>query len=523
MGTGASGRTVESRDPATGAVWRAFDAASPADVKAAVARARTAAQGWRATPLATRLDVLRRFHDVLFERRHEVASLITRENGKPAGEALAAEIVIALDFSRYYAAEAPRFLKSGWFTPGPLALKRKRVRIGHDPYGVIALIAPWNYPFMLPAGVLIPALITGNAVVLKPSEYTPSCGAVLADLFADAGLPPDVLQLVQGDGATGAAVASAAVDKVFFIGSVATGRKVAVACAERLVPCSLELGGSDAAIVLADADVDHAARGIAWGRFSNAGQTCVAPKRVFVEAPAYDAFVAALSARVANLDLGPGADATHDVGPVIHPNAAKALEAQRADAILRGATVAAEARSPAPSGGAYVTPTVLTNVPADARVLTEETFGPLLPVVKVASEAEAIARANDSPFGLSASVWTRDAARGVRVAERIEAGTVAVNDAIIVAGMAEVPHGGVKQSGIGRSHGRAGLEECVQSKTVVTDVIPGMRQAWWFGYSERNALGIDGFVRLAHGPTLRDRFSAIGAFLKLLVKPDRPS
>jgi acyl-CoA reductase-like NAD-dependent aldehyde dehydrogenase len=510
-------RTVESIDPATGQVLKRFTGVSAAEVFDAVQRAITAQRDWAREPVGVRVRVLRRFHEFLFQRRREIAEALTRENGKPVAEAIGSEIAVTLDYANYYAREGPLFLRTPWFGARSLSMKRKRIRIAREPFGVVGVISPWNYPFMLSAGVIIPALVTGNAVLLKPSEFTPESGELLASLFADAGLPRDVLTVLQGDGSTGAALCDAAVDKIFFTGSVATGRRVAVKCAERLLPCALELGGSDAAIVLADANIGHAASGIAWGRFSNAGQTCVAPKRVYVEAPAYDAFVAALSAEVTALRVGAGGTAGTDVGPMIRASAVAALEAQRDDALAHGATVAARAAAPEGSGS-FFAPVVLANVASDARVLHEETFGPLLPVVRVRDADEAIALANASEFGLSASIWSADTARAARLAERIEAGSVAINDAVVVAGMADVPHGGVKQSGIGRVHGRAGLAECVRTKATVVDLFASWRQAWWFGYSAAHDRGIDAYVRVAHSPSIAEKFLALPAFMRFIFK-----
>jgi acyl-CoA reductase-like NAD-dependent aldehyde dehydrogenase len=519
-------RPVESRDPASGEVWKRYSSSSREEVFAAVSRARAVQKDWAAQPLALRVRALRRFHESLYDRRREVAESLTRENGKPAGEALGSEVAITLDFARYYADEAPGFLRAPWFSAGPLGMMRKRVRIAHEPIGVIGVISPWNYPLMLSAAIVLPALVTGNAVLLKPSEFTPTSGALLGELFGEAGIPGGVLTIVQGDGSTGAALCDAPVDKIFFTGSVGTGRKVAVKCAERLIPCALELGGSDAAIVLADADVRHAASGIAWGRFSNAGQTCTAPKRVFVEAGAYDGFVAALSDAVRALRMGAGASADNDVGPMIRPEAVETLTAQRDDAIARGARVVTASGGAPPSavmpdGGCFFSPTVLLDVPPDARVLREETFGPLLPVVKVRDADEAVSLANATEFGLAASIWSRDTARAAKLAERLEAGAVTINDAIVVGGMADVPHGGVKQSGIGRTHGKAGLEECVRTKATVADQFASWRQAWWFGYSREHAEGLDAYVRVAHGRGALDRMRALPAFLKLVFSPKR--
>lgn len=515
-------RPVESVDPATGERWKRFEAATEAAVIEAVRRAKVAQREWAGQAIGARVRILRRFHESLFRRRREIAGALTRENGKPLTEALGCEIAIALDFTNYYAREAPRFLRAPWVTARALGMKRKRVQVVHEPFGVIGVISPWNYPFMLAAGIAIPALVTGNAVVLKPSELTPESGELLASLLHEAGVPPEVFAVVQGDGSTGAALCDAGVDKIFFTGSVRTGRRVAVKCAERLVPCALELGGSDAALVLADANVRHAAQGIAWGRFSNAGQTCVAPKRVYVEAAVYDAFAAELGRIAAALTVGAGGTPGTDVGPMIRPEAVASLASQRDDALSRGAKIVATAAAPT-GAGSFFPPTVLADVPADARVMHEETFGPLLPLIRIADAQEGVALANGGDFGLSASIWSADTARAARLARHIEAGSVVINDSVIVPGMADVPHGGVKQSGIGRTHGTAGLEECVRTKAIVADRFPAWRQAWWFGYSPAHEAGIDAYVRVAHSASLLDKLRAVPTLLKFLLHPHRPA
>ena len=488
---------VWSRDPATGEIWRRHRAATADDVDAAVAAARVAQPGWAAQEVRARVRVLERFRDILVRRRAEVADIVRRENGRPLLEALGTEVLVTLDYARFYARIAPRELGSRWTTPANVAFWRKRVRVTHEPYGVVGIISPWNYPFMLAAGVALPALVAGNAVVLKPSELAPASGLLLGELLLEAGVPADVIRVLPGAGPTGAALSRAAVDKITFTGSAATGRKVAMACAERLVPCSLELGGSDPAIVLDDADPEMAARGIVWARFANAGQTCAAPKRVYVTERAHDGFLAALVRQVEGLRVGSG-DADVDVGPLVHPSQVVTLRAQLDDALAGGARVAA--RSPrVPDGDGWFAPTVLVDVLPTMRVLQEETFGPLLPVVKVRDEAEAIALANDSEFGLSASVWSRDRARARAVAEQLEVGSVAINDAAITAGMAEVPFGGVGSSGLGRTHGLAGLMEFTRTHAVVDETLPGIAQLHWFGYDARLADSIDAAIVALHG------------------------
>lgn len=508
-------RPVESRDPVTGEVWKRWESADAAAVAAALARARAAQPAWAATPPRERAAVIQRFREVLLRRSDEVAHIVTREAGKPLVDATGADVTVALDFAAWVSRAAPRFLRTSTRRVAGMTMWRKRVRIERKPLGVIGIIAPWNYPFFLPASCVLPALACGNAAIVKPSEFTPASGAILEDLFREAGLPEGVLQVIQGDGVTGAALTRGGVDKMMFTGSAAAGRAVAIACAEQLIPCSLELGGSDAAIVLRDADLRYAADGIAWTRFSNAGQTCVAPKRIFVEAPVYDAFVETMARAVRALKVGPGAHPASEVGPLIRPLAVAAITAQRDDAVAKGARIAAQAEAP-PSGD-FFPPTMLVDVDDSMRVLQEETFGPLLPVVKVRDAEEAIARANASAFGLSASVWTTDRARGAAVARRLEAGTVLINDAMAVVGMADVPYGGVKSSGVGRMHGVHGLEDCVQSMPVVDDIFPRWHQAWWFGYGAEHLERVRAYQRLAHGRTLGERLGGLLGTIRLVL------
>ncbi len=520
----ANSRRVESRDPATGEVWREYDSASPSDVARAVAAARRAQPGWAATPVRERATVLERFRRALYARRAEVAELICRENGKPPSEAMGTEVMLVLDFARFYRRRAPRLLRPRSLTPGNAAFWRKRVHITHEPFGVIGIISPWNYPFMLASAQVLAALVSGNAVVLKPSEFTPGTGVMIGELMRQAGLPDDVLHIIAGDGSAGAALIAGDVDKIFFTGSNATGLKVSRACAERMIACVLELGGSDPAIVLEDADIVNAVSGIAWGRFSNAGQTCVAPKRVFVVDGAYDAFVARLGETVAALQMGAGSSPDTDVGPVIRPQQRALLESQLDDALANGARIAA--RTPAgaghTSGDGFFPPAVLTGVTSEMRVMREETFGPLLPVVRVRDADEAVRMANATQYGLSASVWGRDVRRARAVAARIESGSVSINDSIIQAGIAEAPHGGIKQSGSGRSHGEAGLLECVQTKTVIVDLVPRLREPWWFGYGPEQARGLDAFVRMWHGTSIAERAGGVWRSIKMLVRHERP-
>lgn len=493
---------------------------SRAEVACALALAREAQPAWGARSVRDRARLLERFRRVLFARRHEVADIVMRENGKPAVEALTTEVMVALDLARWYAKHAPRILGESRFVPSNVALWRKRITLAHEPLGVAGVISPWNYPFMLPAGIVLPALVAGNAVLLKPSELTPASGVLLGELLAEAGAPPHLVAVLPGDGTTGAALTESGVDKVFFTGSAATGRAVGRACAERLIPCVLELGGSDPAIVLDDADVDVAASGIAWGRFSNAGQTCVAPKRVYVHDAVYDRFVERFAAVARALHVGSDAGADLDVGPMINPAQAARLAAQLEDALAHGARIVAGG-APSTGDGTCFPPTVIVDAGAGALVHVEETFGPLVPIVRVRDADEAVRLANATPFGLSASVWGRDRRRAEAVARRLHAGSVVINDVVVAVGIAEVPHGGTKESGYGRSHGAMGLLECARTKALVEDRIAGARQPWWFGYGESHARNIDAFLRLWHGRTVIERLGGAWRSIRMLVRHER--
>ncbi len=486
---------VESRDPATGEVWRRFDAATPADVAAALSAARRAQAAWRMRPLHERARHLDGFRRALYARRHEVADAISQECGKPAVEALS-EVLVTLDFARFYRRrDVLRVLRPKRFTGATPPMWRKRVQVTEEPFGVIGVISPWNYPFMLASAITLPALVAGNGVLLKPSEFTTQTGLLVAELLHEAGVPRDLIRALPGDRGTGAALIEQGCDKIFFTGSDATGRKVAAECGARLIPCVLELGGSDPAIVLDDADLPRTADGIAWGRFSNSGQTCVAPKRVLVHEAVYDRFAAMLAERVRAIKASTARESS-EMGPLVRPEQTARIRAQFDDALAHGAHVAAT--GPAGSDRLFP-PVLLTHVSPDMRVLREETFGPILPMVRVRDDDDAVTRANDSPFGLSASVWSGNRRRAMAVAARLDAGSVVINDSVVVAGMSDVPHGGVKASGSGRAHGVAGLLECVRTKTVVDERLPSLRQAWWFPYRPGGRDAFDGVVTAMHG------------------------
>jgi acyl-CoA reductase-like NAD-dependent aldehyde dehydrogenase len=487
-------KKISSVNPATGEVLGQLKCASTDEVFGAVARARAAQVLWVEGGVCKRIAVLREFQRRLHEKKSEIAAAITREAGKPVAEALTTEILVVLDAARFLIDHAYRLLRDEPVPHGNLATKLKSGRLVREPYGVIGIISPWNYPFSIPATETLAALVAGNAVVLKPSEFTSLVALELRSLLYAAGVPPDVFQVVVGDGETGAALIHSPIDKMVFTGSVATGRRIAAVAAERLLPVVLELGGKDPMLVLDDADVDVASSAAVWGAFVNAGQTCLSVERCYVHRSLYEAFLKACAKKTKSLRVGHGLDRETDVGPMIHERQLQIVEARVEDAVVRGARILAGGSRLPELGPNFYQPTVLADATHEMRIMQEETFGPVLPVMAFGSDDEAVRLANDTEFGLAASVWTRDAARGERLARRIQAGTVMVNDVVSCFGISEAPHGGVKSSGIGRAHGRFGLEEMVRLKYLDVDRMPSMKKVWWYGYGTSFARQMEGFL-----------------------------
>ncbi|MFZ0950981.1 MAG: aldehyde dehydrogenase family protein [Candidatus Sulfotelmatobacter sp.] len=498
-------RKISSVNPATGEILRELECMSADEVQAAVARAQAAQAAWDDLGVRKRIAVLREFQRRLHARKSEFAEVITREAGKPLAEALTTEVLVVLDAARFLIDNAFRLLRDEPLPHGNLATKLKRGRLLREPYGVVGIISPWNYPFSIPATETLAALVAGNAVVLKPSEFTSLVALELRSLLRAAGVPQDVFQVVIGDGTTGTALVHSKIDKLVFTGSVATGKRIAAAAAERLLPVMLELGGKDPMLVLDDADVDVASSAAVWGAFVNAGQTCLSVERCYVHRSLYENFLRACTEKTKKLRVGRGMDRETDVGPMIHERQLRVVEAHVEDAVARGARVLTGGSRAQELGENFYKPTVLADVTHEMQIMREETFGPVLPVIAFDSDDEAVRLANDSEYGLAASVWTRDRARGEGLARRIQAGTVMVNDVVSCFGISEAPHGGVKSSGIGRAHGRFGLEEMVRLKYVDVDLMPGVKKVWWYGYGVNFLQQMEGFLDMQFARDLATR------------------
>jgi acyl-CoA reductase-like NAD-dependent aldehyde dehydrogenase len=479
---------------ATGKVLREFACASPADVSDAISRARNAQPAWKLTPLKKRLSLIKQFQRLLSERKQQIARVITSESGKPYAEALLTEILVALDTSRFLLKESYEILRDTRVPHGSLATKTKRGRLIREPHGVIGIISPWNYPFSIPASQSLAALVAGNTVVLKPSELTPLSALELSSLFHDAGFPENIFQVVLGDGPTGAALVESNIDKLIFTGSVATGKRIAQTAAARLLPVVLELGGKDPMIVLEDADVEVASSGAVWGAFVNAGQACLSVERCYVHRSIYETFISMCAEKAKQLRLGDGMDPSTDIGPLIHERQLRTIEQHVEDARSRGARILTGGKRMPSAGPNFYSPTILADVTHEMLIMREESFGPVLPIMAFDSDEEAVRLANDSEYGLAASVWTSNRSCGERIARQMNAGTVMVNDAVSCYGISEAPHGGIKASGIGRTHGKLGLSEMVRVKYLDVDLLPRIKKPWWYGYGASMSKAAEAFL-----------------------------
>jgi acyl-CoA reductase-like NAD-dependent aldehyde dehydrogenase len=495
---------MESYDPATGELVGRAKIVSPSEVREAVARARAAQVSWGRLPVRARAKAMVEVKRALVRRADALADVEVKEQGKSRFEAYGA-VLNQIHLLNYMRRIAPRVL--GPKKAFPLFGLSRVHRIVREPLGVVGVIAPWNFPFTLSFEPMVAALIAGNAVVLKPSEYASQVGLAIGALFETA-LPKDLVQVVTGGAETGRALVESGIDKLVFTGSVRNGRKVAAFAGEKLVPVTLELGGKDAAIVLEDADLDRAAAGIAWGANLNAGQACLSIERVYVAEAIADRFLDKLAENVRALRLGPGESADADVGAITTEAQLEIIKAQVADAIGKGARIVTGGSSVENGGGRFFQPTILADVTDDMLLMKEETFGPVLGVVRVKSAEEAIARTNASSFGLTASVWTRDLSRGRALASEIKAGDVALNEHAAPAGLAEIPWGGMKDSGYGKTRGEEGLVEMSATKHISWPRVRSKREMYWFPYSAQKLAKLRLALHMLYG-TWRDRLLAL--------------
>lgn len=453
----------------------------PMDHSKAFARARRGAARCASLTVRQRLRFVATLRQVILRHQERIVGQIQHETGKARTDALLAEILATLDHMVFLEKNAERILADR-SVHTPLLLLGKRSRIFYEPLGVVLVISPWNYPFLLTMIPTLEAFVAGNAILAKPSEFTPLTG-LIESLFREAGMDPDVFQSIEGDGTTGAALIAQRPDKIFFTGSVATGKKIMAQAAESLIPVCLELGGKDPMIVLDDANPVRAAAGAVWGAFTNTGQACTSIERVYVQAGIYDAFRHEVIAQVTNMTQGIDAAGQSDMGRMCTKPQVEIVRRHLEDAERMGGKILTGSSWDRTSP--FIPPTVVELASDECLLMRDETFGPILPLRRFVKEEEAIALANSSPYGLGAAVFTADLIRGERIARALVTGNVSINNIMVTEGNAYLPFGGVKNSGIGRSKGEYGLLGFCNIKSVMIDKNSSKIEANWFPYTEQ--------------------------------------
>ena len=500
-------RFLRNHSPANGEALAEVAVTTPEEVREAVRRARRAQAAWSRMPIDARAERILRFRDALVENADRLIDVLVRETGKPRNEALLHEVLVVADLASYFAHHAKRILAHQNISLHFLVHRASYVHFA--PKGIIGVISPWNFPFAIPMGDVILSLLAGNAVVVKPSEVTPLIAVEAKRIFDSTGLPEDLFQVIPGDGATGQALIESGIQKLIFTGGVATGRRVAAACGAQLVPCVMELGGKAPLLALSDCDIERTARAIVYGGFCNSGQACISVERVYAHRAVHDHLVVRVRELVGELKQGDATRDFVDVGAIIFKGQIDVAEALIADAVAKGAEVITGGERVHRPGN-YFQPTVLTECHHGMSVMREEIFGPIVPIQRIDSDEEGISLANDSHLGLNAYVFSKSRARALDVAEKIEAGSVVVNDVMLNYGACETPFGGLKESGFGRVHGDDSLRELCDKRHVNYGRIPmPARDPLWFPYSSASyTLFSKGLDVLFHGAGVVQRIVA---------------
>src|SRR3954453_11583443 len=509
MTTVAAPSTLDSFSPLTGELIGSVPTITPDQVQAVVDDVASVQPFWAQLPLAGRARYMKRAAQAILDQLDDIARLLSREQGKPINEAYVMELIPTIDALNWIA-DAGQQILSDERIPQPQAFtKLKKSVFSYEPLGVVGVIAPWNYPWSIPFGEVAMALMAGNGVVLKPASLTPLIGERIREVFVRAGLPDGLVRTIHGGGAVGNALVESTAAKIFFTGSVDVGRRVGVACAERLKGSVLELGGKDAQIVCADANLEHAVSGCLWGSFANAGQTCAGIERTYVVSEVAERFIEGAVEGARALRVGDPLSFETEIGPMVSREQYELVKELVDDAVANGAELRCGGAVDVDGyeDAAFFAPTVLTNVTHDMRIMREEIFGPVVPIITVDSEEEAIQLANDSNFGLSASVGTLDPQKADRNARRIEAGSVWINDHMSSHGTCQCSWGGVKESGIGRAHSKFGFYECVNIKHVAWEPSK-LKNFWWHPYDEQLGQALRASAHVLYGQR-KEKISAL--------------
>ena len=504
---------IISTNPATLEEIGRIPSTSAAKVAERVAAARAAGPIWQRKSFKERGQHLLRARKFLLDHIDEFAETITIDNGKPLTEALTAEIYPIAELLYHFAYNTEATLEDSKLPIGAMGFLRRSSTVSFEPMGVVGIISPWNYPFSIAAGEVAMALICGNTVLLKPSSETPLVGKLIEEMWNAARLPQDVFSHIPGDSKTGEALVKANVDKIFFTGSVGVGRRVMIDCAENVTPLVLELGGKDPMIVRADADLDVATSGAVWGAFTNAGQCCASVERVYVHESIFDEFVELCVRKALKLRVGNGLDPEVDVGAITTESQLEHIEAHMIEARKNGATIHCGGEIMKDKRGRFYSPTVLTGIDHSFACIRDETFGPTMPIMKFTDDKQAIRFANDSAFGLTASIWTKNIAEAQKIARDIEAGTIMINDCVFTHALPGTPWGGCKHSGFGRSHSCFGLHEMVTPRHIHTNKIIA-KDMWWYGYNIKVFRSFSVLAKTLTGSLLK-QIGSISNFLNL--------
>lgn len=444
--------------------------------------AQKAFSAWAKLSYDERAHYLLKAKEYILQHLDEIAQTISQNNGKPLVESLSSDIFPVCELIEYFAKNTEKFLKPERVSIGMMSLLGRRSRIYHQSLGVVGIISPWNFPFSIPMSGIVMALMAGNCVLLKPADATALVGIKIEEIFEAAGLPKGVFTHLPGGAETGEALLNMPLAKVIFTGSVRVGKRVMEKCAQQLIPCTLELGGKDAMIVCRDAHLENAASAAVWGAFGNAGQVCASVERLYVDQQVATEFTRLVVEKTKLLKVGASQQTGNDLGPLTTEAQLKIVESHVEEARQRGARIITGGKRPDNLKGYFYSPTILTGVDHSFKCIKEETFGPLLPIMTFRNEDEAIKLANDSEYGLTASVWTKDLKRGRKIAQEIRAGTVMINECTYTYALCQTPWGGMKKSGFGRTHGKIGLHDLVHTLHVHENRLPQFKDFWWYGY-----------------------------------------
>ncbi|AIE59425.1 aldehyde dehydrogenase family protein [Bacillus methanolicus] len=506
-------RKLTAISPATGKVIAEIEETPLSQVSEIYEQARAVFPIWSDLSISERITYLKKLKEVMLKELENISAVISEGTGKVKTEALTADLMPTLDAIDHISRHAESVLKRKRVKT-PLLLFGKKSYIEYFPRGVVLVISPWNYPFQLAMVPVISALASGNTVILKPSEVTPLVGKCIEDLFLKAGFPEGVVQVAHGGKELGAALTKEKPDYIFFTGSVRTGKIIQEQAAKDLIPTTLELGGKDPMIIFADANLERAAKGAVWAAFTNSGQVCMSAERVYVERPVFRKFVELVKKEVEALRHGTEED--DDIGSMTFPAQREIVREQLEEALAAGAIIETGKPPSEWDDGMFLPLTVVSNVHQSMKIIQEETFGPLLPIIPFDSEDEAVKLANDTKYGLNGSVWSRDLAKARRVASKLISGSVVINDVIINFVNHYLPFGGAKQSGIGRYHGEEGLKIFCHEKAVVENSGNRLSEVHWYPYKGKYPLYLNFFK--SYFSEKRDWIGIMKSYLKLMKK-----